>query len=129
MSVHNLLCPLPNHTYVVSGGLENSGFCVCTYFMLSIYKYKKSLSNWIFLLTLKPSKSEAGIFIGEFWSLPDGRYILGARAIERRDFHRYNSRAAVKWSDRNSERHTTCHKIKCQKISQKMVSYCLQHYI
>ena len=50
-------------------------------------------------------RTEAGIFSGEFWSLPDGRYILGARAIEHRDFHRYDSRAAVQLGDRNSERH------------------------
>ena len=47
---------------------------------------------------------EAGIFSGEFWSLPDGRYKLGARAIERRDFHRYNLWAAVILGGRNSER-------------------------
>ena len=29
-----------------------------------------------------------------------------------RDFHRYDSRAAVKLGNRNSERHTTCHTIK-----------------
>ena len=49
--------------------------------------------------------SEAGIFSGELRSLQSGRYILGARAIERRDFHRYNSRAAVKLGDRNFQRH------------------------
>ena len=29
------------------------------------------------------SRREAGMFSGEIWTLPDGRYLLGARAIER----------------------------------------------
>ena len=64
---------------------------------------------------------EAGIFSGEFWSLPDGRYILGARAIERRDFHRYNRWAAVKLGGRNSERHTIQQQNKSNKILQKIL--------
>ena len=59
--------------------------------------------------SLPKNNREAGIFSGEFWSLPDGRYILGARAIERRDFHRYDGRVAVKLGAGNSGRHTICH--------------------